>query len=148
MNTLKQQLAEIARHWAERYAARYNTINGGPLWEIYGDDLSGMCAIASAHLWFLFQDAGFKPQIGHAHKPHIGAHIFVILDGEMWDITATQFAQSIPKVVQMPLEAAAKARWYWKPSTIFNTPADLRREQVSLGWPDHQTVPKDKAIAA
>ena len=146
MNTLKQQLAELARSWAEGYAMTYN--EQYPSCVGYGKGLDGMCAIASSHLWFLFQDAGFKPTIAGAHQPGLGAHVFVILDGEIWDITATQFAKAIPEVVNMPLEVASKSRWYWNPKLTFDTPAELRNKQVELGWPDYQTVPKDKAIAA
>lgn len=146
MNTLKQQLAEIARDWAEGYAMSYNRQNPG-CWG-YGRDLDGMCAIASSHLWFLFQDAGFKPTIAHAHCAGLGGHVFVVLDDEVWDVTATQFAKAIPTVVNMPLEVASRSRWYWKPERTFASPAELREKQLELGWPDHQTVPKEKAKAA
>jgi len=146
MNTLKRQLAEIARYWAEGYAIAYNMEH--PSCVGYGSDLDGMCAIASAHLWFLFQDAGFKPTIAHAHCSGIGGHVFVVLDDEVWDVTASQFARSIPNVVNMPLEAASRSRWYWKPNTIFKSPAELRENQLALGWPDYQTIPEEKAKAA
>lgn len=119
-----------------------------PDWLSYDDRLGGMCAIASSHLWFLFQDAGFKPQIALSQNSWNGAHVFVILDNEMWDVTASQFGAKVPDIVCMPAEEAAKARWYWKPLKTFNTPAELRQDQIETGWPSDQTVPVEKARAA
>jgi len=57
----------------------------------FGSDLACMCAIASSALTKAFHKAGYKKATLIEGEFDWGGHCWVELDGEIWDITATQF---------------------------------------------------------
>jgi hypothetical protein len=70
------ELAQCARNWAEKtHFEQYNA-----------KDLCGMCGIASAHLFQILKNAGIRPMIAANN-----AHVFLLLDDYVLDITACQF---------------------------------------------------------
>lgn len=122
-----------ARRWAERYAKKTAS-----LW-VEPESLSGMCAIASAHLHSQLTRAGFAPSLFEALREDSGeAHIFVTEGAFLLDITASQFGEA--DVVILPLPRT-NLPWYWKASIVHSGTRQLRKRQMLDGWPSEQTVP-------
>jgi hypothetical protein len=72
------EIAERARNWMEHVADS----------EGFHPSLCGLCARASALLFEMLKDAGYDPRIAVSLRAN---HFFVLLDGHVIDITATQF---------------------------------------------------------
>src|SRR5258705_13818491 len=87
-------ITQRARYWAEDYVQE--EWNEGNEW--FDNDLCGMCAIASAKLWLELKAVGYEPMIVWSPVEHF----FVLLDGHVIDITATQYNES--EIVILPLE--------------------------------------------
>src|SRR3990167_11485989 len=54
----------------------------------FSEDLNGLCGKAAAILYHALEHAGFNPKIAHT----LG-HAFVLCEGYIVDVTATQFGQ-------------------------------------------------------
>lgn len=117
-------LAVIVRRWAERRA-----------WD---DELCGMCARASAQLWRRLRRAGIKAMLGYAerHRNRSPCHVFVLCDGLVVDVTATQFGRD--QIVIRRAGAAKQEAWFWRARHTFSDPIALNDHQVALGWPPEQ----------
>lgn len=121
-------LANKVRTWAEKYAAKND----------FSDDLTGMCAIASAKLSRALTDAGI------AHEIHLfndwGCHVFLVVDDHVLDVTATQFFEfKNIKIVFRPLRMIDIEKcYYYKSSKKFSSAKELRAHQIKTSWPIHQ----------
>lgn len=119
-----KKIALDVRKWAEQYAKRHH----------YDSDLCGLCAISSARLSYKLEKAGIPHKIAHNDS-----HAFVVCNGYIIDVTATQFGCRSKVVVRKPPkphEEDALSWWHQKRTnlnskTFYNT-------QVRLGWPPEQ----------
>jgi hypothetical protein len=131
---LIKQVATDVRYWAEAQAEG-SYMQG---------DLNGMCARASAELWRALVRFGFKPEIHLWVCPfdQETAHVFVVVDDHVVDITATQFSMMRNQLVFIAHKREAE-RWDWYQSqTVFNTPEELIRQQKKDKWPIDQVAAK------
>lgn len=118
-------IARRVRRWAERVAASNND---------YGADLAGMCAVASRQLLTELLSAGYQAKVAYQWN-----HCFVLVEGYIVDITATQFNQ--PKVIVRCLDRAKKRGLpqYWRHTNTYKTSYGLNRRLIKDHWPKHQT---------
>lgn len=94
----KLEIAKAARKVVEAQA---------PKWD-FPPDLMGLCAISSCALAMLFRLFGHEATFIHGYyqrkgRSYEGCHCWVEdSEGMIWDITATQFGKSYPKVRVQP----------------------------------------------
>ncbi|MDO9141798.1 MAG: hypothetical protein Q7U38_15875 [Methylobacter sp.] len=115
------ETARPARRWAMRHRIRFNC----------GDDLAGMCAIASGYLHRLFNKVGIESFLCVNHE-----HCFVLANGYIVDITATQYGLKPVTIVEV--EKAYQE--FWVIEKKFKTPENLFGHQFDEGWPFDQMV--------
>lgn len=106
-------------------------------------DLAGYCAIASAELYRKLQKYGIEDlQLAmwvNDYDDH--AHVFLLWNEHVVDVTATQFGYSnIGEVEIRPLKEAMNMIPQWQPLHTFDSPAELRRNQLENGWPENQVA--------
>lgn len=124
-------VAYKARKWAQTYADKHG----------YDSDLGCMCAIASAHLFKLLTKAGIKAKLAYNSK-----HCFVLSNGYLVDITATQFLGcttrcSLPltEIVLVEKYSSIKQRpYWWTVEEKFDSIPALRDYQQETHWPEEQ----------
>tara|TARA_R110000868_G_scaffold391553_1_gene661767 strand:+ start:137 stop:547 length:411 start_codon:yes stop_codon:yes gene_type:complete len=129
---LVQSIATDVRYWAEGVAE--GTYKEG--------DLNGMCAIASAELWRHLNRKGIKAELHGWICPQDeqSAHVFLVVDDHVVDITATQFSKLKNKIVFIEHKKMAE-RWDWyRSQDVFNDPKELIRWQKTWGWPGDQVA--------
>ena len=116
------------RQWAEKYAHTHG----------FENDLTGMCAIASAKLSRALTDAGI------AHEIHLyndfGCHVFLVVDEHVLDVTATQFHEFRDIKVVFRNVKEVEPYYYYKSNEKFSSPKELRAHQIKTQWPAHQTA--------
>lgn len=103
-------------------------------------DLTGCCGRASAMVAHALVRDGFKPVIAHAP-----GHAFVLCEGYLVDVTATQFGweKEYPKVVVRKMPSTDKRPWFWKNYRPHNTVYGWLRSQKRSGWYQDQMASKD-----
>ena len=118
-------IAQQVRSWAESYAHKNDgfTIR----------DLTGMCAIASGELWRRLHIQGQKATIC-MYDDFGDSHVFVLYNGYLIDLTATQFGK-YPKVI---VRKTTNREYFWRVDYRFPTVFCLRRKQKKQGWPTEQ----------
>lgn len=123
------ELAARVRKWIEHKASR--------------PDLIGYCAIASAELYRKLQKYGIEDlQLAMWVDDYNNtAHVFLLWNEHVVDITATQFGHNnIGEVEIRPLKEAMNTLQEWQPMYTFDSPAELRHDQLKNGWPDSQVA--------
>lgn len=133
MDLVKQVAMEV-RYWAEARAE--GTYSQG--------DLNGMCAKATAELWRALVRLGFTPEIHMWLCPMDmeTAHVFLVVDDHVVDVTATQFSKMRDHIVYIEHKRIAE-QWDWYQSqTVFKTPEELIRNQKKNKWPADQVAYK------
>lgn len=131
--TSVSSLIKEARQWCEDYAV------DSP----FSADLSCMCAIASSYLSNRFHQYGINHQIAIYDTPDFG-HCFIIYDGHIIDITATQFDSSTKKfkpieIVKLNTVDLEKFP-FWEPTHLFCNAEQLLTFQLESGWSQEHTV--------
>ena len=116
-------IAEHARLWAEKTAKK----------EGFPSDLNGFCARASVKLFNLLKAASYDPIIGCAH-----GHVYVILEGQIIDLTATQFPRTRSKKVFIKNVEDIRDQYQYQSLKIFDNPDELALYQKREGWPKTQ----------
>ena len=130
----RSQLVKIAtkvRDWAEGWNAER---------DLFGNDLCGMCAIASGRLHDVLTTHGFEPLIVVSEKSG-GCHCFILCDGYIVDITATQFPQfqDTPVVVlAYNHRNKSKLRHYNNPTYILENTNQLKVYQRTEDWEENE----------
>lgn len=115
------------RQWAENKADEWN------------QDLTGWCAIASARLHTEMVKAGFIGEL-HMSSNRCGAHVFVVFEDHVIDVTATQFDfTNEPIFIRHHREAEGISKWFITAET-YRDAKTLRKAQVKDGWPQEQIV--------
>lgn len=105
--------------------------------------LLGYCAIASAELFRQLKKVGVDDvQLAMWIDDYgMTAHVFLLWQQYVVDITATQFARDgrdIKDVEIRPLNEAMNMLEEWQPLHVFEDPIDLRRNQMEEDWPEEQ----------
>ena len=92
----KQSLAEFVRQQCELWGAENN----------FSKHLDCMCAIASHALTYWFRKHSYQAVLAKGEfttDPDMDwgdCHCWVELDGEIWDITASQFDLRVPNIIR------------------------------------------------
>jgi hypothetical protein len=128
-----KDLATCTRNWAEDFIERPENVN-----HRYGKDLTGMCGIASAHLFIILNNHGIT-------KVQLAAncgHIFLMICGNVLDVTATQFnnKQRTYNRVHWAKHRHMMHEWpfIWKIEETFSSVNGLMDFQDN--WPPEQRV--------
>jgi hypothetical protein len=119
-------IARQTRGWAERYAR--------DPFSSFTPTLAGMCAIASVELFRRLSAAGYAPFLAMSHADRCD-HCFVVLDGRVVDVTATQFGES---AVVIELLKRASNVSYWQINAHFGSAGALREYLRERRWPKKQ----------
>jgi hypothetical protein len=155
----QSQIKKIAigvRQWALRHR---NKIDADP-------DLCGMCAIAAGELHKRLSAAGLDSTIALRNSSDEG-HAFVICEGYIVDVTATQFGSIYRKakadewgrwthlrraraVEIVPLVPKKDRPTFWQETSQFKSVDDLIFRQKKSGWPIEQRawkkVPREPLV--
>lgn len=116
LNIIKD-LARQAREWADENAKKH-----------FPSDLSQFCGIASANLFLLLKKYGFFPKIATND-----CHAFVICNGYIVDVTASQFRE--PDICVVKFHRGRQS--YWDIEEIFHNVDDFMKYQ-QVNWPKSQ----------
>ncbi len=122
------ELATKAREWA---------VEQENIGWIYGPRLKGLCAITTARLFTMLQEAGIKAVIVTNRK-----HCFLTTNGYLVDVTATQFDGVTEEVVVRKVASlkSTSVPYYWQPQFRLNSVEELAMHQAELSWPLYQQV--------
>jgi hypothetical protein len=121
-------IARAVREWAEERAAQFGDSD---------PQLSCYCAIASAKMSLMLNEAGIKHRIGYAYAP-IGGHMFILIDGWIVDVTATQFGEDEKILVRHT--HATRLPWYHRVKQTFMSAQTMLRWQERNRWPEEQMM--------
>lgn len=127
LNDALVKQAKSARRWAMRNRSKFNC----------GDDLAGMCAIASGYLHRLLDKAEIESFL--CVNDH---HCFLISSGYIVDITATQYG--FRPITIIPEDKVDQEFWFIEKR--FKTVESLLDYQIDAGWPSDQMVLMDEGI--
>lgn len=108
-----KSIAEEVRGYFER---------GVKLLGKYDPDLCGLCGIASIFLYQRLKNEGYEPQMATSTS-----HIYIICDGKIVDITATQFGLDPVVIIDhqtilLALNEKRSLNDFWKTVAIFRDP--------------------------
>lgn len=104
-------------------------------------DLNGWCAIASAQLFRELERQGIKAEI-HAwvHRDSEEAHVYLVIDDHVVDVTATQFRQFRDTPVLIMHHREAQQFEYYQTVSVFHSVTELRAWQKKHRWPVDQVA--------
>lgn len=111
-------VATQTRQWAEQQSKLF----GMP------PTLDGMCGAASVHIVKALKEKGIQSEIALAD-----GHAFVLSSGYVVDVTATQFGEFPPVLVQ--LRSTLENKWWWK---YYKTCSVEEFLYESRHWPELQ----------
>lgn len=122
-------LAEEVRQWAERRARPGD------------EDLNGWCAKASAQLFRTLQEKNIPAEI-HMWSWHNdeSAHVFVVVEDHVVDVTATQFGPFRNKPIVIMHKREAEAHEFYRTERVFASADELRKHQKKTRWPNDQVA--------
>ena len=125
-------VATDVRYWAEQFSEDNDM----------DEDLCGMCAIASAQLFFRLQSEGFTPQIRIWYRDGATgeAHVFLMVEDYVLDVTATQYPAFRNQPVVFMHEAEARVHYFYNHVRECSTVRELVKHQRGARWPKAQTA--------
>ena len=127
MEAIVEAIATDVRYWAEGRSER--------------EDLNGWCARASAELFKQLNYRGIPAEI-HAwvDGDDESAHVYVVVDDFVVDVTATQFREfkNVPVLIMHMKEA--EAHEFYRSVAVFKTVRELRSWQKKGRWPPDQVA--------
>jgi hypothetical protein len=123
----RHRIARQVRAWAERTAKK----------EGFPEDLMGLCARSSAQLFTLYKQAGELPLIAYSVRH---SHFFVLVEGYIVDVTATQFPATRKIVVFIALLKDAEKLTQYDYDRIIVNPEKLIAYQRATKWHQKQTA--------
>jgi len=101
------------------------------------NDLGGMCAIASGRLWQKLMQAGINAEI-HLCECDWYAHVYVVVDDYVLDVTATQFKEFRNQSILYIHKKEAEAYEFFNTTQVFKHIRELIAYQKKLRWPIDQ----------
>jgi hypothetical protein len=120
-------IATDVRYWAEgRASSPYSK-------------LDGWCARASAELFKQLKEEDIDASI-HVWNENTGeiAHVFVVVDDHVVDVTATQFPEFEDKPVVILHQREAEAYEFYQTKHVFHSVQELLKYQKKSRWPASQ----------
>lgn len=118
-------LATEVRWWAESRAET--------------ESLAGWCAKASARLFNELVRAGIQAEIHlWTWNRDDSAHVYIVVDDHIVDVTATQFAEfrNVPVLIMHQREA--EVHEFYRTKEVFRSVMELIRSQKKHRWPANQ----------
>ncbi len=131
-----RSIAKHVRTWSERVAERRG----------FEPDLNGLCAVAAGKLHKLLREAGFKSVIALND-----GHGFVLLNGYVVDVTATQFEgfEKRPVVVERLTHIRRREMGdTWRIHNTFISRSKARDHQLDQGWSADSVVASPRIAGA
>lgn len=136
-----KKIAQQTRAWAHRHRHKVDV----------EEDLCGMCAIAAGELHKRLKVAGFSAVIALRNTEDEG-HAFVICEGHIVDVTATQFGwittrgnnrnwerqRRLKPVEIVPLLPKKDRPYFWQETAQYDSTKKLLARQKKSGWPTQQ----------
>ena len=119
-------VATQVRYWAESRAPKED------------HRLDGWCAIASARLFSELDKQGIKSEIHVWVAPSGEAHVYVVVDDHVVDVTATQFREFRSSFVVIIHQREAEQYEFYRTVEVFHSVKDLRKWQKKGRWPARQ----------
>jgi len=123
-------IAEDVRFWAEGKA------------EHGLENLKGWCAKASAELFRLLCKEGIESEIHlwvhKSYKKPRAAHVFLVVDDHVVDVTATQFEEFSNTPVLIMHHREAEVYEFYQTVKTFKSIPELIAGQKKTRWPTHQ----------
>lgn len=121
-----RKIAYQTRQWAEKVAKKYPDF-------FDKEDLCCMCGVASGKLLWMLKQSGIKAQIAVSN-----CHTFVLWNGYVVDITATQISRSRKKVEvfreSMIGEMNDRDLWWYNIEHRFNSVIAFIKFQREVDW--------------
>lgn len=105
-------------------------------------DLLGMCAIASARLFDRLVKLGYTPIIAISESGNSGAHVFVVVDDHIIDVTASQFGMREVEIIHTKMAH----QWFWQIYYECDSVIALAKHQQRLNWVSHQIAIPEKVF--
>lgn len=105
-----------------------------------GNNLMGLCAIASAKLFVALEAEGIKSEIAVYRRDNGFSHVFLIVDDHVVDITATQFVRFCTNPVVILHEREADVHEFYRYNYKYSGVKSLRMHQKKHNWSSAQTV--------
>lgn len=130
----KIEICRAVRRWGDRKCLTLGSDK--TLW--------GLCLICSCIIFRLFEEEGFKPQIGMGDLLD-GGHAFVVVDNTVYDVTATQFinyGKLFDKITVMDSVSFYK-RLAFSQINRYDTIREAKK--IASNWPLNQ-FPDDKIV--
>lgn len=131
MKELLIRIAKETRTWAENLY-NHKTLLGNKDWY---QGLGGMCAICSVELADRLKKVGFSPNIAKNDT-----HVFVLCDGYLIDITATQFGQK--RKVTIKKHTRIESQLYWETNEVIEYTSFENASKIFKDWPKSQQPAK------
>lgn len=123
------RIASRVRDWAEEIAAQYEL----------PASLCGLCAIAARKLFRELKKSGYSSELMIHHKDSL-AHAFVVCQGFIIDVTATQFGKE--RIFITPAGAKNLAE-YWKPTYVCRSEKSfIRKQRGPVFWCEREITLK------
>jgi hypothetical protein len=120
-------VATQVRYWTEGRAPQERQL------------LNGWCAIASARLFNELKKLGIKSEIHAWVSDGCGsAHVYVVVDDHIVDVTATQFRPFRHEPVVIMHQREAEQHTFYQTVSVFHSVDDLRKWQKKGRWPADQ----------
>lgn len=105
------------------------------------DDLAGWCAKASAELHRRLQKMDIDSEIHMWYWDRDdSAHVFLVVDDYVVDVTASQFSQFKDMLVNIMHVRLAEVYTFYQSAEMFTSADTLRRVQRKRKWPHDQVA--------
>lgn len=127
-----RSIAKTTRAWADKVAPKH----GIP------KDLNCFCAIGAKRLYKDLKKAGLRAWIAVNDTDEFDSHVFVVCNGYIVDITASQFGESDIFIKKIGSEPLSK---HWNMNKIFNSERAFTRYLKETDWPLEQITLKTGA---
>lgn len=152
--------ARRVRAWTKRQAHKYYDMSfderidsQDDYYEIDPSDLMGGCAIASTRLFLELQKLGIPAELCVTHT-----HAFLVVDGHILDVTATQFKLYTIEFEFPPIFFEKESDFFgrfnandhnhrldqepWANARRFSCAKEFLKYLQQEGWPQEQTIQK------
>jgi hypothetical protein len=104
--------------------------------------LDGFCAFGAVFLFDALREKGLTPKLAVAEDDDDSGHCFVLCEGHVVDVTATQFGKEAVEIV--PVARVSESEWFWVPQRLFSATTEFVDFLDEAEWPEYQ-IPYDYA---
>ena len=119
----------------------------------FGLSLDGFCAHGAVLLYQALSGLGLRPQLAVSEDDDSCGHCFVLCEGHIVDVTATQFGKSEVEILAYSQDPQDELfPWFWRARQLFDSPQELAAFLEDEGWPAEQipcvAQPAQQALVA